>query len=807
MWVSRCPGISVMRHGTSVGALTTIAAVVVLAAVSGPVLAANSEGEAAPAARSPEAAAPADGVEEIIVTAFKRPESSLKVPATIAVLGGSDLKTDGVNNINDVQNLVSGLVIGNGSFGTVVSIRGVTSSDETSKGELGISYNVDGAFVGRGQEQGAAFFDVDHVEVLKGPQGTLYGRSSTGGAINIISRAPVLGEFSGYANLEFGNYNTERTEVALNVPVGDKLALRFAGNSNSREGFLIPVNTTVNGATGSNALSAAGQPAKDDQKDRTGRFSLLYVPNDRLTAKLIDTAGHIGGVGGSAVPFSNLQAGGESAFNVVPNPIPAWVDEGFTNFNGQLNVKFGTAQLDLLGSNQHFTDRSQFTGNGNPYDTGSPTAPGAFLLDQYTGVFNTNQFEVRLSNIDPAFIDYVAGANYYTENIRESDHNWQAPVNTYADYSTWVTAIDPVNTTTHKSYGFFGQGTLHLSDRIGIVGGARYSHDQNGRNGTFAVGVPAAANPTCTYPNDCIGGPNSGTESDSKVTWRAGLNFQASPRDLFYGSVATGFKAGGFNDFDPKTHQAVVPYGPESMTAYEIGYKGQPTPDMTLTSSAYYYDYSKDQINGLTLFVNPGVGVVGVLYTQLAPVEIYGLEGDMHYRFNHDTTGNLGVSYEHSKIKSLETGFLGYLTGTFANWAGFELPTVPAVTVNASIMHSFDLANGAQLRLRAASKFSSSYLLSDYANAVQYRQDAFTRSDASVTYATEGDRLTVQLFVENIENNLQKTAGPNGYNGAYGGFTHSVASPEANGTPFPVGSVNFGVSTPRFYGVRLGVKF
>ena len=753
------------------------------------------------------AASTDDGLQEVIVTAFKRSESSLKVPATVAVLSGSELKTEGVNTVNDVQNLVPGVVIGNGAFGTVVSVRGVTSSDETSKGELGVAYNIDGAFVGRGQEQGIAFFDIDRVEVLKGPQGTLYGRSSTGGAINIITNAPVLGDFSGYANVEAGNYNTTRAQAAVNLPISDTLALRIAGSFDSRDGFLRPVDTQVSGATGSNSLSAIGEPAKDDQKDRSARISLLYKPSDAVTGKLIATLGHIGGVGTSGALLSNLNAGGDSAFDIMANPIPSWVDENFVNINGQLNIKLGSQQLDILASRQHFNDNSQVTANNNPYDTGSDTAPGEYTLDQYRGVFNTNQFEARVSNVDTGFIDYVAGVSYYSETIHESDHDWQAPVDTYTDYSTWVTSIDPVNTTTHNSYGVFGQSTLHLTDQWGIVTGVRYSNDKNARTGTFAVSVPAATDPSCTYPNDCIGGPNSGTESDSKVTWRAGVNFQATPRDLLYASVATGFKAGGFNDFDPKTGQAVVPYGSESVTAYEVGYKGRPENSLTLTTSAYYYDYSKDQINGLALFVNPGVGVVGVLYTQLAPVEIYGWEGEAKYQFDHNTTLSLNLAYEHSKIKSLETGYLGYLTGTFANWAGKELPDVPEFTFNPALQHNFDLPQGAQLRLRVASKISTSYLLSDYANAVQYKQDGFTRSDATLTYATRDDKVTVQLFVENLENKLQKTFGPNGYNGTYGGFTGSVAAPEANGTSFPVGSVNFGVSTPRLFGVRLGYHF
>jgi iron complex outermembrane receptor protein len=107
----------------------------------------------------------------------------------------------------------------------------------------------DGAFIGRGQEQGVAFFDIDRVEVLRGPQGTLYGRSSTGGAINVITRKPVLDRFEGYARVEAGNYDTRRAEAAINIPLTPILAVRIAGNMNDRDGYLRPVDTTVTGAT------------------------------------------------------------------------------------------------------------------------------------------------------------------------------------------------------------------------------------------------------------------------------------------------------------------------------------------------------------------------------------------------------------------------------------------------------------------------------------------------------------------------------------------------------------------------------
>ena len=751
--------------------------------------------------------------QDIVVTALRKSESVLKVPATIAVIGGGDLKTVGVTNVNDLQNVITGLNIGTGAFGTNIAIRGVTSTDQTSKGELGIAFNIDGAFIGRGQEEGVAFFDLERVEVLKGPQGTLYGRSSTGGAINVISKKPSLTDgISGYARIEYGNYDTKRAEAAINVPITSTLAIRAAGNFNERDGYLKPYSTVVSGSPGANAgagpssaaLSAIGLPAKDDQNDRTGRFSALWQPTPTITGTFVATLGHLGGVGTSVAVDDNLKAGGQLADKIVPDYVPAFVKDDFQNYNEQVDWKLGGVQLDLLGNQQHFTDHTQTTGNNNPFDTGSPAAPASFALDDYHGVFDTNQFEARVSNANPGFLEYVAGGNYYHERIRESDHDWTAPLTAtggLSDSSQWVNNVDPVNTTTHEAYGFFAQATLHPTSKLGIVGGIRYTHDESNRVGTFAVGPVAG----CTYPSNCIGSPNNGHEEDHKITYRVGLNYQATPNDLFYASVSTGFKAGGFNDFDPRTN-ATAPYGPESLTAFEVGYKGRPTSRLTVSASGYYYDYSADQINGLTLFPLP-TGIVGVLFTQLAPVEIYGAEGDVRYQAARNTTFDAQLAYEHSRIVSLQTGYLGYLTGTFANFRDYALPNVPAFVANLSATQAFDLKEGAQLRFRVATKISTDYYLTDYANAVRYTQPAFTRTNLSLTYAAPEDRYTVQLFVENIENQLQRTSGPVGYNGTYGGFTGGQPTSQANGTAFPLQSVAYGVSTPRFFGARLGVKF
>jgi iron complex outermembrane receptor protein len=770
-------------------------------------------------------ATPAEADGEIIVTALKRSESVLKVPAAISVLAGSNLKTAGVNTVTDLQNLVPGLNIGTGGFGTNISIRGVTSTDQTSKGELGIAYNVDGAFVGRGQEQGLAYFDIDRVEVLRGPQGTLYGRSSTGGAINVITKKPVTGEFEGYGRFEYGNYHTVRAEGAINIPVSDAIAIRVAGNVNHRDGYLKPqgfsiVDTNAVPPTSSYTLTPGSQKAKNDQIDQTGRVSIVIKPSDDVTFTGIATIGHQGGVGPGAALLDSLDAGGSSKFNILANPVPAFQDTNFQNFVGTLNVKFGGAQLDILGSHQHFKDHTQTTSTNNPLanTTGagpSPVFPGssAFTLDDYQGVFNTNQLEVRFSNINPSVFDYVVGADYYYEKTHESDHNWNAPVGSALNTVTYQNGIDPLNTTSHKSYGIFAQGTYHLTPKLGVVAGVRYTHDETVRVGTFAVPFfnPALGSPfspasywldpsgqPCHYPNDCVGGPNNGNETDSKVTWRVGVNYQFTPKDLLFASVSTGFKAGGFNDFDPATG-TTSPYGPESLTAYEIGYKGKLLPGLTLTSDFYYYNYDRQQFNSLVFF-GPGGTPPGVLYTAIGKSHIYGWENEFSYQVANDTTLSGNFTIGRSKVDNLLTGRVS--TSQF-QYGGQPLDRSPEFTATGIIAHSFELGGGAKLRLRGLIKYSSSYLLSDLSNVAQFRQNSYTRSDASITYVSVGDRFTVQAFVENIENKLQKTSGPNGYAGGYGG-TGGNFVPTAELVP---NAISFGVNTPRFFGLRLGVNF
>ena len=733
---------------------------------------------------------------EIIVTALKRADTVLKVPVAISVVSGKDLTTAGVTSVSDLQNIAVGVTVGRDAFGVNIGIRGVTTTDTTPKGEQDIAYNVDGAFQGRPEEQGLAFFDIDRVEVLRGPQGTIYGTSSTGGAINVITNKPVLGRLTASGQAEFGNFSTRRGEAMINLPLGDTLAFRAAGAFNRRDGYIRPTSQTVSDFDGTSTythdLSASGQPASSDEDNWSGRFALLYKPNSALHGRVTLTVGHIGGVGAGYANLETLASGADTTkkLEVYPNPFSPRVDNHFANLDGEIGADLGSISATYVGSYQHYAARENRGVNNNPfaYYEGpgaafalpfNPPLDAFYNTDFYQGRFKSVEQELRFANANPGPFDYVVGANYYFEQVEVHDHQWIAPVETADDTSQYQSTIQPIAFNHRITWGLFGQGTFHVTPKLGLVGGLRYSYHKLDNVGSFAAGPFNLDGSTCTYPNDCTGFPDDPpVEKDRKLTWRAGLNYQASPRDLFYASVATGFKGGGYNDLDPNSFQPSL-YGPESLTAYELGYKGRPASGLTLSTSAYYYDFSKEQINGfVSIFGNP------VYYTRIAPTEIYGLEAEGALRLGPDTSLNFTGAYEHSKYKDFFAG-----ANQDVDWSGLALDKTPKWVGTLALNHAIPLANDAHLRLRFFSKISSSYVVSDFFNALRIRQPGYTRSDASIAYAARGERYKVELFVQNIENKVQRTGLPTGL------------------VPGIVNSEYLTVSPPRFYGVRLGFTY
>ena len=709
----------------------------------------------------------------VTVTAMKRSEAANTVPVAMTVFKGQDLPSTGIESVSDLPQFDPSVMVNRDAFGITTSIRGVTSTDVTNKGEQGVAYNLDGVYEGRPFQQGLPYFDIDRLEILKGPQGTLYGKSSTGGVINIITRKPDLQAEEGSLSVEVGNYDTHRLQGMFNLPLSSVLAVRFAGDLNRRDGYLKPGD---------------GEPARDDEDNASGRLSLLYAPNADLSFRVTDNGGHVGGAGPGQALNGNLDHSIGRQFVIFADPAPDTVNDNFNHLDSELDGTTGGIAITFLNSLQHYDAHEWIPSNNNPAANylGDPVDfEPLYVLSVNHWNLHTTEQELRLANAAPATIDYVIGVNYVRENINEQSHVWNVPVATPADTSSYQNARNFLNHTTHASTGVFGQATWHATERLDVVLGLRDSNDQLTRYGTAAAGATngtapwtSATSEVCTYPNQCIGTPNNGHQSDRKLTYRVGLNDHLVAGGMLYGSIATGYKAGGFNDFNPATLTA-SPYGPESLTAYEIGYKGQAGADLSFSASAFYYDYAGDQINSRIVILGTAVS-----FTRLVPARIYGWETQARYRLGQHTTATLATSVEHSEF----TNFMAGLSQT-VDWAGQSLDKTPHFAATGALVHDIDLPGGATLTFRGLTKYSSGYLLSDFVNAVRFRQPAFTRSDASVTYAPPHRAWAVSLFVQNLENRIQRTGVPTSY---------SATIPDAT---------TFAVSTPRFYGLRMTQAF
>jgi iron complex outermembrane receptor protein len=801
-------------------------------------------------------------LEEVMITAAKVTSEASKTPIALSVYSGETLRQEGIFNVDKLGEISPSLNIAfggpTGARGANVAIRGVYTTDNTSKGEQAISFNYNGVAIGLPQLMQLAFFDVDRVEVLRGPQGTLYGKSSTGGAINVITARPK-DAFDWAANLEVGNFNTRRADAMVNIPVSDSFALRVAASSNVRDGYLNPVL-----AYNSTQVAKGGRPL-NDENNTNGRISGLWKFGDSGDLLVQASAGHIGGTGnasGNAL-FDSYKQSGNQARKVYYNPMANGVDDHYALFNAELNLNLGAVRLTYVGGYLTFN-----TNDDNSPQTGSPYGgTPIYIWSQYQADNTTNSQELRISNLQPQRLDYVVGANYWKEKTDETDMQWHTLVNATpagtppgfqdgTQYSIACPLAAPnllpacnqpspniVAVNEHEAKALFGQVNFHVTDALTFTGGLRYSSDSVSRRGTIAAGPPPSngtlaywpdANGQPCHPGDpCVNlangvsGPvvqnDNGQQSANKWTWRVGADYHLAPTQMIYGYIATGYKAGSFNDKDPVTH-ATAPYGPEDMTAYEVGYKGKIRPNLEFNSAVYYYDYAKFQLTQPTFFdfqLTGGRPDV-IIYTVNVPMKLYGWEGELKWNPTQNDLVNLGVTLSKGTFSGgpnhAWAGLNYYLR---LDWTGKDIDNLPHAVGLVSYEHRFQMTGGGYISTRLQSKISSQYYFTDWQGAVvggppfadpkfepvpgvfpfagvhwgvppqQYAQSGYTRSELDLGYTSANGKFSVEGYVSNIENKMQIQGPP----------VYTDAMPaEPNG-------VQIAVNAPRTMGVWMSMRY
>ena len=758
---------------------------------------------AARIADAADAAGAAPGtLEEVIVTAQKVAEDVTKTPVAISVFSGAQLESQGVSDINQLQNIAPNVNIGSVGRGPYINIRGVYSSDITSKGEQAVSFNADGIPIGRPQIMAISFLDIDRVEVLRGPQGTLYGKSSTAGAINVISAKPNTDSFGASASVTYGNYNTRRTEAMVNVPVSDNFALRLAAGSNNRDGYITPVlhDPLENG----NTAVGPGLNAEDNVNARLSGLLKFGGDNSLLLQAAV---GHIGGTGeqSGSVLYSRLTSMSTSeALKVYYNPYDSLgVDDHYGSFHAQLDINLGAVRLSYNGGYLKFTTND----NPNPA-TCDPAAGGCNNSYSWTNYVSNNTYdthELRISNASPGRFEYVAGLNYIRELSDEHDANWNnqafAGPNQTPNYGAgfadcpaapnslyWCNSPNPyiIGPNLHEAKGVFGQANFHLTDTFKLITGLRYSSDKMYRHATIAVGPPnppvghtvgglnyyTDINGNPCYPGDpcvpttapgVVANNDYGSQSGNKVTWRLGVEHQFTPTQMWYASAATGYKAGSFNDYCAGSN-GTCSYGPEDMIAYEVGYKGRIRPNLEIDTDVYYYDYSKFQYTQPEFVFGqpPNIGII--IYTSTVPVTFYGWEGELRWNPTQDDLFNLTATVANGYYgPGTMVGLNAPFTGPQKDAKGSRVDQLPPFSFTTSYEHRFPVKDGGYVSARLGSKISSGYYITgfggDLSAANRTYQKPYTLTNLDVGYTSGNGKWDVDAFVRNAENKLQLLGG------------------------------------------------
>ena len=434
--------------------------------------------QSAPATAAPSEATEDDGSDVIIVTANRREGNLQEVAGVVQALDADQLRQDGIVELRQLQAAVPGLSIANQEGNVEIFIRGVGSSNNTELGDPGAAPHLNGTYIPRPRGLGLMFYDLERVEVNKGPQGTLYGRNALAGTLNIITAKPRLGEFSGYAQAEIANRSSYGAEGAINIPVGDTLAVRAAGYYVDRDyGFR-------NVSTGEQAsqLKPAGL-----EENYAGRLSMLWEPDDRLSVSVVGDYGKETGTGYpganifGAVTATGLRPDKLNLKDVVYRGMQGDMENELWGIQGKLSYDFGTFTGELTGSYRS-VDFYQANASSEGIDY-----PGRdldnFQYDNFSNNFwqtrsQSQVYEARLSANEDQRFRWNLGGFYFKED--QAVGYMAVADRGYCCYSGTEFTMPDVN---GESFAFFGDGTYDITDRLRVFGGLRYTEEKKSRYG------------------------------------------------------------------------------------------------------------------------------------------------------------------------------------------------------------------------------------------------------------------------------------------------------------------------------------
>lgn len=777
-------------------------------ALLGSATAAQAQVSSPPPAET-QASAPAEaGLQDIIVTAQRRSENLQRAAVAISAVSGDTLASAGITRPTELTSVVPSLQVAPaaGPY-ALFYLRGVGNFNGNALSDSAVAFNFNGVYVGRPSSTTGFFYDLERVEVVKGPQGTLYGRNATGGAINVIPKRPDFDKASAEGNVEYGNYNALRLDAAVNVPLGENVALRAAG-------IYVRHDAYMNDGT-------------DNQKDAGGRVSLRLRPTNTLSINLTADYFRQRGRGTGATPLGLNPDNRDGFFS------PA----GQAFVNGQVDQVLGRTMV--AQTTPQFLNNS-YWGVSSTIELNTPAGTITVIpayregkLDylSYSPGFYIRQvekdkqtsLEARIASDETHPLRYIAGLFYYDESnhVPGSYINQQASVNSnVADQRT-------------KSMAVFGRLTYAIAPTFRVTAGARYTTEDKSLDGFTTAALRLCTRPSSFFPTYVAGCPTAqpiavstaipsvvptpnfnpfidgtittlatGTyqglkakrASFDRITYRAAADWDITPRNLVYASYETGFKSGGFF----QTVDRGV-FRPERIGAWTLGSKNRFFDNrLQLNLEAFYWRYHDQQIShvvadssGSQILATENVG-----QATFKGVEVEGrllvtrstqLTADAQYldarydSFVYSAPNNNGGRDNGTACATRGTPGATYVI----DCSGRRPPNAPEWTINLGAEQTVRLANDGKIVGNVRAHYQSRTLTGLEFTQVEY-QSAYWTADAQVTYTAPGSRYSIGLFVNNA-------------------FDKTVL---ALATPVPFTSYYAGaLRPPRTFGARAGVKF
>lgn len=678
-------------------------------------------------------------LEEVVVTAQRRAENQQRVPISTTAIRGDDLAASGIKNITSLSAQVPNMQTTTpyGDAVPIFSLRGVSAVDFSQNQSSPVALYVDEVYKGLPALTSLQMFDVDRVEVLRGPQGTLYGKNTTGGAVNVHTRGASLDDgLSGYADLGYGSLNRREISASVNVPLSESFATRFAGQMTKVDGMV--------------ENQFPDRPDQGDIDDVAARVSSVWAPTDALTVSLRLTASK-SSPKGYGVIADNIGRGGPGGAGFATG----YTREGLSYFENEadltgslrirnksasLNVQWDVTEDMTLSSVTSWDDGDWLTnedGDGTPFNLGFTTydneaealsqefrlgSSGEGPLSWQVGVYGyadtvTADTTIRLfydlasvdaDGVPSCFVDFVTGCRLHNQFRQERD-----------------------------SFAAYAQGAYELTERLSFTAGLRYTDDNNElKYYRAALGYydPSTASEVIDVFPTIDAAPEDQLTS---TNWsrRFSAQYQWTEATMLYASWSRGYRGGAFNGQAYYAPDEVTIADPEELTSIEVGVKSQLADDrLRLNGSVFRYEYRNQQ------FLNVTPELLQVIYN--APESrLYGGELEATATFTPTLDARFAFSYLDSEFR--EATLLG------VDLSGNTMMLAPETTVIAGLDWQMLTMDWGSLTLHTDSRYTSKSYFDPF-NTEAVAQGSFWVHDARLTLDVAQLPMTVSAWIHNL---------------------------------------------------------